>query len=351
MGKIKKLCYALLIACILVGIMPQAAEASSLRLDFSAKTSGAKNSIKVKSVKYKDTVTGGYQTNNYNMPSELEIDFLTRVSWKPTAKVTSIKDNKGKSYHAYLSDLDDDECDIMADGLKRGRTYTIVIDGIKPYHSSSYCKLTIKVKLPTKKEVSKKVKVAHVEVEEDGVIDVKFASKVIWKWNAKITSIKDNKGKSYKGHLIDRDDDECEIYINKMKYGRTYNIKISGIKPFGASAYDTITVKVKVPVQNNNLFIKKAEYDADYDDGRMEYTVSFDFNKNIAFKGSSYVLIKDMSGKAYSSKSSYVEWDDDECEVHLSEALQPGREYSYEIVNVKAVGAGSYATLKGKFIA
>ena len=42
------------------------------------------------------------------MPSELEIDFLTRVSWKPTAKVTSIKDNKGKSYHAYLSDLDDE---------------------------------------------------------------------------------------------------------------------------------------------------------------------------------------------------------------------------------------------------
>ncbi len=70
------------------------------------------------------------------------------------------------------------------------------------------------------------VKVEKVTVDTDNddyddyktEIEVEFASKVQWKRDAKISSIKDNKGETYKGRLTDLDDDECEIYIKNIKY-------------------------------------------------------------------------------------------------------------------------------------
>ena len=53
--------------------------------------------------------------------------------------------------------------------------------------------------------------------------------------------------KTCKGYLIDIDDDECEIYIPNMKYGRTYTIQLSGIRARGASSYGTVTIKLSVP--------------------------------------------------------------------------------------------------------
>ncbi|MCM1568170.1 MAG: hypothetical protein NC081_01835 [Roseburia sp.] len=185
----------------------------------------------------------------------------------------------------------------------------------------------------------------------DGIeVDIDFASRVQWKRNVKIT-VKDNKGKSYDGYLESRDSDECEIYIDNAKYGRTYTIKISGVKKRGASSYGSVTVKVTVPKKSNKIAVKKIDYDEDYDYGRGEYTVEIEFNKIVQYKSSSYVLIKDKNGKAYSKKSSYVDWEGDECEVVLSKRLQYGKTYTYEIVNVRARGETKYTTLKGTFTA
>lgn len=196
------------------------------------------------------------------------------------------------------------------------------------------------------------IRVKRVSVDfSENEVDVKFATPVMWKYNAKVKSIRDDKGKSYRGYLVDKDKDDCEIFINKMKTGRTYTIKISGVKAYGSTAYKTITVTAKAAAQGKGLSVKKVKYDADYDDGRMEYTVSFDFNKRVHSKHNSYVIVKDAKGKAYSSHTSYVEWDGDDCEVHLSHALAVGNTYTYEIGHVKAVGSGQYVTLKGRFTA
>lgn len=347
----KKACSILLAVCLCLGMAPLNAQASP-GLKFQADTSGSGNPVRVKKVTYEGEITDGHIDEKDKVVSEIEIDFRTDVSWKHNAKVSSVKDDKGKSYRGYLLDTDDDGCDIGIADMKHGRTYTIAIKGVRPYGSRGYRKLTLKVKVPAVKSYSGSIKVSRVSVDaEDNEIDVKFASKVSWRHNAKVESVKDNKGKSYDGRLADTDHDDCEIYIPNLKRGRTYTIKISGVKAKGSSSYKTVTVKAKAPARRHGLSVKKAEYDEDYDNGRMEWTVSIDFNKNIQWKDSSYVIIKDMQGNAYSSKSSYVEWDDNDCEVHLLSGLNVGSSYTYEVKNVKPVGASKYVTLKGTFVA
>lgn len=242
-----KLLFTLLMMCILACVLPQSALADSARLKFSAKTSGSKNTIKVKRVKYdKET---DYADWNYGCPSEIEIDFSCRVSWKRNAKVT-VKDNKGKTYRAYLRDKDSDECDIDIFHLKEGCTYTITINGVKKRGTASYRKLTVKVTVPAQKATPKKVKIKKIEADDDGKVEIDFATKVSWSRNAKVTSVKDNTGRTYKGYLIERDDDDCEIYIPGMKYGRTYTVQISGIRAKGASSYGTVSAKFTLPSWN-----------------------------------------------------------------------------------------------------
>lgn len=334
----RKITSTLLAVCLLLTALPVTALAGSQKLSYSAKTSGSGNKINVKKVTF----------DKDDDDKELEIDFKTKVSWKSNAKV-SIKDNTGKTYKGYLTDKDDDDCEISVPSLKEGRTYTIKITGIKKRGTSGYRTLTLTAKVPAAKKTNAKVQVKKVSVEDDGEIDVDFKSKVTWSKSAKITSIKDNKGVSYKGVLKDKDDDDCEIHIKNLKYGKTYTIQISGVKAKGASSYQTITVTVKVPASSNKLTVKKVEYDEDDDDD--EYKVEFEFNKDVIKKSSSYILIKDSSGKTYSSQNSYIDWDDDECEVYLSRALTIGKTYTYEIVNVKASGENNYKTLKGTFVA
>lgn len=351
MGKqLKKICAVMLVACMCAGLAPVDALASP-GLRFQAKTSGNGSPVLVKKVTYEGDFTDRGEGGKRKTVSEIEVDFRTKVFWSYDAKVSSVKDSKGKTYRGYLFDTDDDGCEIGIAGMKRGRSYTISLKGIRPYGSGRYRRLTLKIKVPAA-SLSSGIRVSRVSVDEEyGEIDVKFASKVSWKRNAKVASVKDEKGKSYKGYLTDQDDDECEIYIPKMKYNRTYKIKISGIRAAGSSSYRTITVTAKVPARQNGLSVKKIEYDEDYDDGRMEWKVGIEFSKDIRHKGSSYVIIRDAAGRAYSSKTSFTEWDNDECEVYLSRALSIGSEYSYEIKNVKPRGAGKYRTLKGTFTA
>lgn len=177
-------------------------------------------------------------------------------------------------------------------------------------------------------------------------IEIDFAQRVSWKAGAAVKSVKDNKGVQYKAVLLDRDDDECEISIPKLKAGRTYAIKISGVKKAGAGSYRTMAVTVKIPAASQALKVKHVS--ADMDDG--EYEVEFEFNKAVQHKNA-YIIISDASGKTYSSKNSYIDWEGDECTLYLSESLKYGTKYSYKIVNVKAAGTSDYTVLKGNFIA
>lgn len=339
----RRIVSTLLTVCLLLAALPVTSMAASKKLTATAKTSGTGNAITVKKVSY-DTNDAGQK--------ELEVDFTTKVTWNKTAKVSSIKDNKNVTYKGTLKDKDDDECDIVIPNLKTGRTYTIKITGIKKKGTSGYRTLTLTVKVPaaTTTTTTKKVTVKKAAVD-GSKIDVDFSSKVTWTKAAKITSIKDNTGASYTGTLTDKDDDECEIKIKNMKYGKTYTIKVYGVKVKGTSSYQTVTVTVKVPARTTGLSVKKAEYDVDRKNGKTVYTVEFDFNKNVQKKSGSYILIKDSAGKTYSSKTSTIKWDGDECELYLSKALTTGKTYTYQIVNVKASGESSYKTIKGTFVA
>lgn len=348
MKKIKKSGFALLVFFLLVCMAPYRTDAAS-GLHFSAKTANT-GAIRVKKITYEGEISNRYVFGAKGTLSELEVDFSTDVAWKHSAKIASVKDQKGKSYRGYLIDEEDDGCDIIIANMKHGRTYTIVVDGIKNRRYGNFGRLTIKVKVPAQKAFAKNIKISKVSVDDAyGEVDVKFAGKVLWNGNAAVKSVKDNKGKSYQGYLTDTDDDDCEIYIENMKYGRTYQIKITGLKMRGASAFKVVTIKVKVPQHRHNIVVEKVEYDEDYEDYGMEWKVNIEFNKDVQYKNSSYVIIRDSAQKAYSSKTSYVEWDEDECEVHLNEGLKIGSVYTYEIKNVKSIGAKKFTTLKGSF--
>lgn len=354
MKKWKKTSSALLILCMALTASPKAIFAKDIRASFTASTSGSGNTVNVRKVTYDPA--------SRNKLAELDVKFSHPVSWSRTAEVTSVTDDEGTASSAYLRDKDSDDCEVAVENMKEGRSYTIVIDGIRRRGTDSFRKLTLEVKIPSLKRTAK-VKVRKVEVDEENddqdryqtEIDIKFTSKVTWKRQAKVTSVKDSNGKSYRGILTDRDDDECEVYIKNLKYGKTYTIKISGVKARGASSYETVTVKAKVPKRTQGLRVKETEYDVDYDnhyeDGVSEYSVEFKFNKEVLFKTDSSVIITDSTGKKYSTSSSYVEWDEDECQVYLSGELDYGSAYQYEIKHVKAIGESSYTTLKGTFTA
>ena len=229
MKKGKKLSLWLVLACMMVMLLPMTAFAGSSK-------------VKVKKVEVDQD-----NDDHDSYKTEIEIDFTSKVTWRSNAKVTSVKDSTGKSYTGILTEKDDDECEVYIKNLKYGRTYTIKISGVKTKGASSYETITVKVKVPAQKKTSK-VTVKKVEVDDDDPeVEIKFTSKVTWKSNAKVTSVKDSSGNSYTGILKDTDDDECEVYIKNLKSGRTYTIQISGVKVKGASSYETITVKVKVP--------------------------------------------------------------------------------------------------------
>lgn len=186
-------------------------------------TSSTKNtkSITVKDVEY---------DFDYN-DQGFEIDLGTRVNWKSKVSVT-VKDNKDTKYKAYITDKDSDECEIYVPNLKANRTYTITINGIKSTSSNSYGSLTIKAKVPksANKGIVKDVDYDYNEKE----LDIEFKTDVTYK-SPKITITSEDGSKTYSARIIEREDDECTIYVKGLKVGSTYRFKLTGVKAEGAS--------------------------------------------------------------------------------------------------------------------
>ena len=90
-----------MIFCVCIGIVPQNAAAAS-GLYFQAKTAGSGNAISVKKITYEGEISNRFINGAKGVLSELEVDFATDVIWNNSAKVSSVKDNKGKKYRGYL---------------------------------------------------------------------------------------------------------------------------------------------------------------------------------------------------------------------------------------------------------
>ena len=92
--------------------------------------------------------------------------------------------------------------------------------------------------------------IQDVDYSANGVVEVEFKDNVKYK-KAKVT-VKDNKGKSYKTKVVNKDSDDIKFKINKVKKNRTYTFKIKGVKKVGTSKFVTVKGKVKAPKKNVN---------------------------------------------------------------------------------------------------
>ncbi|WP_138269256.1 Ig-like domain-containing protein [Anaerofustis stercorihominis] len=198
------------------------------------------------------------------------------------------------------------------------------------------------------------IEVSSVKQDDDNknIIDVHFTTKVMWDNNASITSLTDAGGNSYSAKIIDKDDDDLEIYVEGIKDGTNYTADIQGIKAYNDNSYTNLKVtfeteKTKETSNNSKSSLKVKEVDFD----REDKEVSFDFDKNIKLKSGAYVIIKDSNGNAYSSKNSRIICDEDDIELFLDKNLKQGQKYTYEINGIKENVGNSYETINGSFTA
>lgn len=196
------------------------------------------------------------------------------------------------------------------------------------------------------------IEVSSVKQDDDNknIIDIHFTTKVMWDNNASITSLTDSSGNSYSAKIIDRDDDDLEIYVEGIKDGTNYTAEIQGIKTYNDNSYTNLKVTFETEKQtSNNTKSNLKVKDVDFD--REDKEVSFDFDKFIELKSDAYIIIKDSNGNTYSSKNSRIICDEDDIELFLDKNLKQGQKYTYEINGIKENVGNSYETINGSFTA
>ena len=196
------------------------------------------------------------------------------------------------------------------------------------------------------------IEVSSVKQDDDNknIVDVHFKTRVMWDENASI-SLTDSSGKSYSAKIIEKDDDDLEIYVEGIKDGTNYTANIQGIKGYDDSYYTNLKVTFETKKQQTKSSTKSSLKVKDVDFDREDKEVSFDFDKNIKAKSGAYIIIKDSNGNAYSSKNSRIICDEDDIELFLDKNLTQGKKYTYEINGVKESTSNSYQTIKGSFTA
>ncbi len=212
MKKFSTTLLVMIVALSLFGLAPAAYAAPS-------------KSVAIKAIKYK---------NNGNV----EVDFKSKVVYK-NSKVT-VKDSGGKSYSVKATDRDDDDIEFRVNSIVAGKTYTFTISGIKSKWASSYTSISGKFSTPKAKTVNASVTIKKVEYDaDDKELSVDFAQKVKYK-NVKAT-VKDSTGKVYSSWITEKDNDDLEIRVSGLKYGKTYTVYISGVSNINANSYVTVS--------------------------------------------------------------------------------------------------------------
>lgn len=83
-------------------------------------------------------------------------------------------------------------------------------------------------------------RVEDVEYDiEDREVNIEFYGRVQWKKNAKV-KIYDKKGNQYVRYTIEKDSDDIEVKVKKLKIGKKYKYKITGVKKRGTKGYKTV---------------------------------------------------------------------------------------------------------------
>lgn len=181
--------------------------------------------------------------------------------------------------------------------------------------------------------------IEDIEYEGRGEVKVEFYGDVRYK-NAKV-SVTDSKGTAYTAKIFEKDDDDLEFRVSKIKTGMTYNFTITGIRKATASTYTSVKGTFKVP-DPKEVTVESVEYDGD------DRELSIEFKDKVVWqKSRPTVKVTNMSGTTV--KTSFIEKDNDSIDVRAK--LRYGAKYKYSISGVKAPGATSYTTISGTFYA
>lgn len=195
-----------------------------------------------------------------------------------------------------------------------------------------------------------KIKVQSLETDDDhpSKIEVDLKTKVSWKKNAKVIYAKDSTGEKHTVVLKGKDSDDFNMYVKGLKAGRSYRIKINGIKKRWTTQYKVLTIKFTIPKNTSSTPLKINEVSYDNEESKVE----FEFNKPISINNNFVIEIKDENGNLVSNENSiYNTTDKDECDILLDNNLNYKSTYTYKISGVSQLGLNKYITLSGNFTA
>ena len=167
-------------------------------------------------------------------------------------------------------------------------------------------------------------------------IEFDFLSNVRLKKSATV-SVKDDSKKSYKASINEHDDDDLSLNVKGLKTGKSYTVKIKGIKKSTASKYGTLTVKFSIP---KSVKVSEVDYDAD------DKEVTFDFNQKVTYKNAKVKITSSDGSTSY--KTVIVEKDSDDLVVRVPK-IKNGKTYKYVITGVKGNNDTSYTKITGSF--
>ena len=173
----------------------------------------------------------------------------------------------------------------------------------------------------------------------DQGFEVDLDTLVNWKSDASVT-IRDGKDTKYKAYITEKDSDDFEIYVPKLKVGKTYTIKVKGIKSIDSNKYGTLIIKARIPKSATKCIVEDVDYD--YDDKEL----SIDFKGNVTYHSPKVTITNESGTKTFSSK--IIERDNDECTIYVS-GLKVGSTYRFKLTGVKAEGATKTTTVEGTF--
>jgi len=165
----------------------------------------------------------------------VDVNFTSKNVRYKGAKVV-VKDSAGKKLTTKILEKDRDDISFKVSGLKANKKYTFTISGVRVGQSGSYGKVKGSFRTPASK------KPTITKVEFDAVhynLEIDFATKVEYK-NLKVT-ITDEDGNNVLAWNIEKDEDELDMDVDGMVAGRTYTVKVSGVRVKGVGKYVTVS--------------------------------------------------------------------------------------------------------------
>ena len=174
----------------------------------------------------------------YEDNGKVEVEFYGRVQYKD-AKVT-VKAPDGTKLKAKIVDKDSDDLEFKVTGLKPGTKYTYTISGVRFQKSGAYGKVSGSFKTPKTELFIEKIKYD----KKDKELEIEFFKKVQYK-NVKVMLIDEN-GESTTLKIKEKDRDEIEVRASGLQRGKTYTIKVQGVRLYKEGSYTTVSKQFTV---------------------------------------------------------------------------------------------------------